>query len=225
MENTGQPNLPRVRIVIADDHHIVRDALRKRLSAEYNLDVVGEVAHGGELWQTVLDTQPDLVLMDADMPQHDPAQAILRIRELDENIKVIILSMHGTARYVIGTVQAGVDGYVLKDDPAEALLHAIQQVMSGRRWISPGIATILAHLVQNGATGNDLDVLTPRERQVLTVLAKGYRNDQIGEVLVISENTVRNHIASIFQKLQVETRVEAVVYALSQGLITLDEIA
>lgn len=212
-----------IRVLLAEDHHVVRQALRTHLNRQPGITVVAEVADGSDLLEAVDAHRTDLLLMDLEMPHHDPVAAAERLRACHPELKIIVLSAYKPGRQVVSLFEKGIDGYILKDDPAGALVQAIEQVMSGREWISPQAAAILAASIRHEFADSQPE-LTSRQLEVLRLMARGYRNEQIADELVLSEHTVRNHIANIFHKLNVGTRVEAVVYALAAKLITLDNI-
>ena len=212
-----------IRVVIAEDHHVMRAALSTFLSREPDIEVVGEVAEGKTLLGVVAQQQPDILVMDAKMPNHDPVAAVTKLREQCPDVKIVVLSAHPRPDYVVGLLKAGVSAYVLKDDARDALLMALRKVYEGGEWVSPRVAGILIDSVMNNGVSSSAG-LTERELEVLKLMAHGYRNDRIASELVISEHTVRNHIHSIFHKLGVETRVEAVLYAISTGIVSLNVI-
>ena len=213
----------KIRVLWAEDHHVVRRALRDHLQRDPSLAVVGEVAEGGPLLAAVAEHQPDILLMDVEMPNHQPIAAVEQLRVEHPAVTVVVLSMHKTPEYVVGLFKAGVAGYVLKDDPPDALIRAIHQTAQGEQWVSPQAAVVLAAHVRN-TLGSAAPALTERELEVLGLIARGYHNEEIAEELTISEYTVRNHISNIFDKLKVKTRVEAVVSALSLDLISLQQV-
>lgn len=212
-----------ITVVIAEDHHVMRAALHMWLSREPDLEVVGEVAEGSSLVATVEELRPDVLLMDARMPNHDPIKATEMVRKRCPEVKIVVLSAHPTPYYVVGLLKAGVSGYVLKDDARDALLLALRKVANDEEWVSPRVAGILIESVTENGRSNTAG-LTDRELEVLALVAHGYRNERIAEELVISEHTVRNHIHSIFHKLDVQTRVEAVLFAISANLVSLKAI-
>ncbi|HSM57473.1 MAG TPA: response regulator transcription factor [Candidatus Sulfomarinibacteraceae bacterium] len=212
-----------IRVVLAEDHHVMRAALHLWLSREPDFEVVGEVADGGALLSVVQEKRPDVLVMDARMPNHDPVRSAEAVRECCPDVKIVVLSAHSTSEYVVGLLKAGVRGYVLKDDARDALMLALREVAGGGEWVSPRVAGILINSV-TGSGGDSVARLTDRENEVLVLMARGYRNERIAEELVISEHTVRNHIHNIFHKLDVGTRVEAVLYAISANLVSLEDI-
>lgn len=212
-----------IKLFLAEDHHVMRAALRSLLSREPDIEVVGEAADGRELLAEVERLQPDIVLMDAEMPAHDPAQAVEWLHEHCPQVKTLVLSAYCRRSYVVDLFKAGVAGYVLKDDAADTLLHAIHQVWKGEEWVSPKVAAVLVQSLRQSEE-KPLDQLTEREIEVLSLLALGNTNRGIADVLTLSEHTVRTHIYHIFSKLGVETRVEAAVLAVSEGLVPMDVI-
>ncbi len=209
-----------IRIVLAEDHNVVRTAVASFLAQRTEIDVVGEVAEGGPpLFETVEQTQPDLLLLDANMPGHeiDVIDSTCRLREKFPNMRILILSAYDRRDYVVGLLKAGADGYVLKDDVSDMLVRAIRTVAKGGEWVSPRVANLLVESVRSRHQ-EPKELLTEREIDVLRAMARGYTNRKIGEELYITEQTVKNHVSNIFAKLGVETRVEAVLYALRHGL-------
>ena len=216
--------MSRIRILLAEDHNLVRTAVASFLADRSGIDVVGEVAEGGtKLFAAVEREAPDLLLLDAHMPGHDVdvIDSTRKLRERFPGTRILILSAYGRRDYVVGLIKAGASGYVLKDDVSEMLMRAIRTVADGGEWISPRIANLLVDSVRE-AQGAPSDLLTEREVDVLRCMGRGYTNRRIAEELVITEQTVKNHVSSIFTKLEVETRVEAVLYALRHGLATVE---
>lgn len=213
----------KIRIVLAEDHHVVRRAVATLLGREEDMEVVGEAADGQSLVEIVAQFQPDILVMDAQMPKHQPILVTKKLRQQNPNMQIVVLSAFNLPEYVVGLLKAGAAGYVLKDDPSDMLLKAIRAVALGRDWISPRVSTILIESVRTNRQSLQ-DILTNREIDVLCLMAVGHKNEEIATELVISEQTVKNHITNIFRKLNVETRVEAVLYAISAELVSLDMI-
>lgn len=216
-------NTQKIRIVLAEDHHVVRTAIAALLVKEADIEIVGEVADGRSLLQTVADLQPDVLLMDAQMPHHKPIAAVEQIKKQYANVHVLVLSAFNLPEYVVGLLKAGADGYILKDDPTNLLLRAIRFVSQGEEWVSPRATTILIESMRTDSPDIQ-DKLTKRELDVIRLMARGRRNEEIATELVVTEQTVKNHVTNIFRKLDVETRVEAVLYALSAGLVSMETI-
>ena len=209
----------KIRVVLAEDHHVVRTAVAALLSKEPDIEVVGEVADGKSLIATVARIQPDILVMDAQMPNHKPVEATRALHETHPDLGIVVLSAYDLPEYVVGLLKAGADGYVLKDDPSDMLLRAIRAVADEEEWVSPRVAAVLVDSVRSGA-GDSSAKLTDRELDVLRLMAHGHKNSDIARELVITKQTVKNHVTNIFRKLGVETRVEAVLYAISNGLVS-----
>jgi DNA-binding NarL/FixJ family response regulator len=211
-----------IRVVIAEDHHVVRAAVATFLSREPDILVIGEVADGSTLLEAVDLLRPDILLLDAHMPGHKVIHSMYALRETHPTLRVLVLSAHNSKEYVNGLISAGACGYVLKDDPADTLAQALRVVYKGGTWLSPRIVDLL---VKPPLTEDPLynHPLSDREIQVLDQMVKGLRNDKIADNLCISEHTVKNHIRSIFSKLGVETRVDAILYAINTGLSNFSE--
>ncbi|MGH2536445.1 MAG: response regulator [Candidatus Promineifilaceae bacterium] len=213
-----------IRIVVAEDHHVVRKALVAYLRSQPWAEIVAEQQDGQGLMELIEREKPDVLLMDAEMPNHEPVEFVEEVRERVPEVKVLVLSAHSSAEYVVGLFRAGVAGYVMKNDSPEALLASIRSVAKGNEWVSPQAAQVLAEWVRGRHSYSPANRLTDREREVLAMMARGCRNDDIAESLIVSEHTVRNHVANIFSKLGVKTRVEAVLYALSFDILPFEEM-
>lgn len=213
----------KIRIILAEDHHVVRTAIATLLGKEPDMEVVGEVADGRTLLETVAKLQPDVLLMDAQMPHHKPLSAVEQLNKHHPQVRVLVLSAFNLPEYVVGLLKAGANGYVLKDDRTDLLLRAIRNVAQGEEWVSPRATTILIESMRTEPPDIQ-DKLTNRELDVLRLMARGRRNEEIATELVVTEQTVKNHVTNIFRKLDVETRVEAVLYALRAGLVSLETI-
>ncbi|MHB9144195.1 MAG: response regulator [Symbiobacteriia bacterium] len=212
-----------IRILVVDDHPVVREGIAAMLSRQPDLEVVGEAADGLEAVEQALATRPDVILMDLQMPRLDGVEAIQRIRAALPAAQVIILTTYDTDELVFSGIRAGARGFLLKDAPKEELLRAIAAVHRGESLLQPSVAAKLVDRVaQLGmAPPQPEDRLSEREMDVLRLLAKGQPNKGIAQVLFISESTVKTHIASIFQKLAVRDRTEAVTEALRRGILRL----
>ena len=202
----------KIRVLIADDHLIFRLGLKTLLSGEPNIYLVGEATTGSQTIERFKEVRPDVLLLDLRMPDGGGMGALRAIRQTDRDAKVLILSSYGNEEEVHSALQAGAAGYVLKDAGREELLAAIQHVHAGEKWIQPSIQTLVSQRA-------DRPELTPKELEVLKLLVAGLTNREIASVLGNSENTVRNHTISIFAKLYVSDRAEAVGAALQRGII------
>lgn len=203
-----------IRIIIADDHAIVREGLASVIEREKDMTVVAEAANGAEAESLFFTHHPDIILMDLRMPLTDGATAIKRIINKDQSARIIVLTVHDGDEYIYRALKSGARGYLLKDAPVEELLEAIRQVFAGRKQIPPDIAQKLAERVSE-------DELTTRETEILKLMAEGLTNQQIAEKLFISEGTVKYHINHIFSKLAVADRAGAIIAAIRRGIAEL----
>ncbi|WP_304224790.1 response regulator transcription factor [Gracilinema caldarium] len=207
-----------VRIMIADDHPVVRKGLATFLETYDSIQVVAEAANGREALELYSAAKPDVVLMDLDMPDMDGVTATGCLRNLDPDSKIIILTSYKRDEQIRGALKAGAIGYLLKDIPAEELAKAIVDAAEGKPVLAPEVARSLinAATVPNEA---DAEVLSQRELEVLALMGKGLNNSQIAEALCISLSTVKFHVSNILWKLGAFTRTEAVTLAIKKGLI------
>ena len=215
-------NLPNrtVRVVVVDDHEVVRRGLRALLADSPSVEVVGAAADGREAVQLVTELLPDVVLMDILMPDKNGVEATAEILKRHESVRVVILSSSDIDQHVLPALRAGALGYVSKNADTEELLEAIHQVARGKASMPPELTRqLLTHLDDGDAT----EPLSPREGEILVQVAKGLGNREIGERLHISEGTVRTHVSNILAKIGASNRVEATLFALRQGVTTLEE--
>jgi DNA-binding NarL/FixJ family response regulator len=214
----------KLRIVLADDHTILREGLRALLSADSNFDIVGEAEDGREAVRCVEKLGPNLLLMDLSMPRMSGMDAISEIKKRFPETKIIALTVHKTEEYLLTTLQAGVDGYVLKDATHDELVMAIHNVMAGKRYLSPGISekVIEGYLEgkEDSLSVSSWQKLSQREREVLKLIAEGYKNKEIAEELCISLKTVEKHRANLMKKLDLHNAAGLTVYAVEKGLVS-----
>lgn len=212
-----------IRVLISDDHAILRSGLKMLLNAEPDIEVVGEATTGEEAIQLTGDLQPDLVLMDISMPGVNGLDATAEIKKHHPQIKVLILTMHESEAYLFRTIKAGGSGYVLKKSADTELINAIHQVMHGEAFLKPSVMKALAQDYLERAEAGEVDdtysTLTEREREILKLIAEGNTNPEIAKILVISVRTVETHRAHIMDKLGLHHRSELVKYALRKGLL------
>lgn len=213
----------RKRIVIAEDHTILRDGLRALLSSRENIEVVGEAGDGREAVRIVSEHVPDLLLIDLSMPRLNGMEAIREIKSLYQDIKVIVLTVHKSDEYVLASLEAGADGYLLKDACQNELLLAIEYVLSGKKFLSPSISDkVVGVYLQNkkgDAPVSGFDNLTAREREILKLIAEGYTNKRIADHLFISLKTVEKHRANLMQKLDLHNTAALTAYAIEKGIV------
>ena len=211
-----------IKILITDDHPVVREGLNAMLSREADFKVVGEAKDGSEAISKVKELKPDVVLMDLRMPEIDGVEAMRQIRALDTNVKFIILTTYSDDDYIFSGIEAGARAYLLKDAPREELFKAIRSVYRGESLIQPVVASKLldrfSQLSRRTPSGEEL---SERELEILCLMAKGSANKEISAELQIAQSTVKTHITNIFQKLGVNDRTEAVTQAIKKGIIRL----
>ncbi|MCD1260855.1 response regulator transcription factor [Paenibacillus athensensis] len=231
-----------VRIIIADDHQLFREGVKRIINMEEDMEVIGECGDGIQVIELCNQITPDIVLMDINMPLENGVVATERLKLIFPDVKVIILSIHDDESYVFETLRKGASGYLLKDMEAESLINAIRSVVAGHAYIHPKVTGKLinqlrrmTYLDDAGVVGpgqgvkdaglkyihNANSPLTKREAEVLRLMAEGKSNKLIGEFLYISEKTVKNHVSSILQKMEVDDRTQAVIIAIKNGWVTL----
>jgi DNA-binding NarL/FixJ family response regulator len=212
------------RIVIAEDHTILREGLRALLSSHPDLEVVGEAADGRDAIRCVEEAGPDLVLLDLSMPRMDGLDAIREISKRSPETKILALTVHKAEEYVLAALQAGADGYALKDATQAELVTAIRSVLAGKRYLSPGVSekVIEGYLAGKKArtTKTPWDSITAREREVLKLIAEGHKNKGIAEILCISVKTVEKHRSNIMEKLDLHNVSDLTAYAMERGIVT-----
>jgi DNA-binding NarL/FixJ family response regulator len=211
-------------ILLADDQAMIRAGLRKILEAEPDLTVVGEAGDGGDAVDLAHDLRPDVVLMDIRMPVLDGIEATRRIVASQPLVRVLVLTTFGLDTYVFDSLRAGASGFMLKDAPPEELVSAVRIVAAGDALLAPAVTrSVVEEFVRAPVTAPAppvaLDELTPREREVLDLLARGLSNPEICARLVISDATAKTHVARILQKLGLRDRVQVVIYAYEHGVV------
>jgi DNA-binding NarL/FixJ family response regulator len=214
-----------IRVLLVDDHALFRRGLRVTLDLEPDIEVVGECDDGAAALGRAAETLPDLVLMDVRMPRHDGIEACSAIRETVPSAKILMLTVSDDEADLFEAIKAGASGYLLKDLPIDDVASSIRAVRAGQSLISPALASKLlnefAAMVKRGESTHAVPTprLTNREMDVLRLVARGMNNRDIAGQLFISENTVKNHVRNILEKLQLHSRMEAVVYAVRERLL------
>jgi NarL family two-component system response regulator LiaR len=212
-----------IRVFIADDHAIVRKGIRAVLEIVPDIDVVGEAENGREAVAAVKELQPDVILMDLVMPEMDGIEAIGHIKDHQPEARILVLTTFAGEDKIFPAIKAGALGYHLKDSSPDELGQAIREVYSGESSLHPVIARkVLQELSKPSKQPPTPDPLTPREMEVLRLVAQGLGNQEIAEELVISEATVRTHVSRILDKLHLASRTQAALYALREGIASLD---
>ena len=208
-----------IRVLIADDHHVVRRGLLFFLKTQKDIEVIGEAKNGAEAVELVRDLQPDIVLMDLVMPEMDGIQATKRIKGEWPDVAVLMLTSFSDKDHVLPALEAGASGYQLKDIEPDDLVESIRQIMRGEHTIHPEATSQLEQgLREEENMPHIQNPLTPREQDVLAELTKGKSNREIASSLFVTEKTVKTHISNIFTKLQVQDRTQAALYAVKHGL-------
>lgn len=209
-----------IRVLIADDHKMVREGLRRILEFDGEIQVIDEADNGEECIKKIRSSKPDIVLLDINMPVMNGIEALQEIRKKKLKTKVIILTVHNEIEYLLRAVDIGIDGYVLKDSDAHELIRAVTSVYEGDKFIQPSLIPLLnSKLIARDLDAVRLEQLSKREIEVLKLVAVGMFNKEIGVELGISERTVKNHLSSIFKKIDSSDRTQAAVFAIRNGLV------
>jgi DNA-binding NarL/FixJ family response regulator len=211
------------RVFIAEDHTILRAGLRALLSSHPDYEVIGEAENGIEAIRGVACKTPDLIILDLSMPRMNGLEAIADIKKNSPKTKILVLTIHKTDEYILPVLKAGADGYMLKYDTQIELMTAIRSVLDGKQYLSPGVSK---QVVEGYLEGNksikgksSWDTLTKREREVLKLIAEGYKSREIADYLCISENTAEKHRANLMGKLDIHSVSALTAYAVSKGLV------
>lgn len=211
------------RIVIAEDHTILREGLRALLSSDPDFEIVGEAEDGRAAIRCVETLLPDLVLMDLSMPRMNGLEAIKDIKKQIPDTKIVALTVHKAEEYILATLKAGADGYVLKDAHHSELVLALKNVLSGKRYLSPGISEkVIEGYLEGRKTlkpASSYDTLTQREREILKLIAEGYKNKEVADYLCISLKTVEKHRANLIKKLDLHNAAALTAFAMEKGLV------
>jgi NarL family two-component system response regulator LiaR len=218
-------NKTKIRILIVDDHAVVRKGIRALLATEDDLDVIGEAENGEQAVELYSELKPDLLLLDLIMPKVNGIEVIKKIKGDHTGAKILVLTSFAADDQVFPAIKAGALGYLLKDTEPDDLINAIRQVYRGESSLSPAVARkVLEEVFHPAEKPLSPDPLTRREVDVLQVLAKGKSNRDIAEELTISETTVRTHVSNILGKLHLASRTEAALYALKEGMANIDDL-
>ncbi|MCU0490435.1 MAG: response regulator transcription factor [Chloroflexaceae bacterium] len=208
-----------IRILVVDDHPVVRHGLVSMLRYEPGIELVGEAADGMEAARLILEQLPDVVLLDLRLPGLSGVDIMRQVRPQAPQVRFLVLTTYDTDEYIGSALTAGAQGYLLKDTPPEDLVRAVRGLMQGRAALEPGVA---ARLLERVARPDDMDELSARELEVLRLLVAGASNKAIAAQLHLSENTIKTHLSRIFEKLRVQSRAEAVAVALQRGIVPME---
>jgi NarL family two-component system response regulator LiaR len=221
-----EPTQTPIRILIADDHAVVREGLRALIEAKPDMELVGEAEDGVEAVLMARSLKPDVILLDLLMPRMDGIEAIGEIKQENPHARILILTSFAADDKVFPAIKAGALGYLLKDSSSQALIQAIREVYQGESSLHPTIARKLIREILRPSTAAPAEnLLTEREVAVLKLIAGGLSNQEIAETLVISQRTVSSHVSNILEKLHLANRTQAAVYALREGLASLGQRA
>jgi two-component system response regulator DegU len=213
-----------IRLVLADDHRMLREGLRRSMTEE-GFSVVGEAADGEEAVRLCADLRPDVVLMDVTMPDVDGVQATARIRSANPDTRVVMLTMHADEAVIASAIRAGASGYLVKDCSTDEIAEAVRLAADDEAALSPGLAASMLNEVRklDDAVAPEAErAVTKREEEVLQLIADGCSTSEVAQQLYISQKTVKNHLASIYQKLDARDRTQAVLRAVRMGIVRLD---
>ncbi|MCF6136747.1 response regulator [Pseudalkalibacillus berkeleyi] len=211
-----------IKVLLIDDHAILRDGLKNIIAVEEDIAVVGELISGSDVLETIETTDPNVILMDINLPDENGIELTAQVKSHYPDCKVLILTMYKHDEYFMSALKAGADGYILKDAPAEEVIEAIHEVAEGNSILHPSMAKKLVdyHQKKNQVNQNAKD-LTDREKDVLICLVEGLSNKQIAERLFISDKTVKIHVSNIFKKLGVKSRSQAIIFAVQNQIVPL----
>lgn len=212
----------KIKVMIADDHSLIREGIKQLLEFDGSIEVVAEASNGQECLEKINNIIFDVLLLDINMPDKNGLEVLEEIKKNKLKIKVLILTVHNELEYLVKAVDIGVDGYILKDSKSSELKKAIRYVISGENYIQASLLPALNNRLANRDIDKDkIDSLTGREMEVLIQIAEGMINKEIATNLNISERTVKNHISNIFKKIDVSDRTQAAVFAIKNNIITL----
>ena len=209
-----------VKIMIADDHSLIREGLKNLLELEGDIEVVAEAEDGMQCLDKLEYITPDVLLLDINMPKKNGLEVLRVLKDRKSKVKVLVLTVHNETEYLMKAVDIGIDGYVLKDSESSELKKAIFAIVDGETYIQPSLIPALnSKMIEKDKDGAKIDLLTRRELEVLKLLAVGMYNKEVAEKLDISERTVKNHVSNIFKKIEVTDRTQAAVFAIRNNLL------
>jgi DNA-binding NarL/FixJ family response regulator len=211
-----------IKIVLADDHILIREGIRKLLEFDGSMKVIAEAGDGVECLNILKTVKPDILLLDINMPKMNGIDVLDEMKAQKSEIKVLILTVHNEVDYLLKAIELGAEGYILKDTGFDELKKAINIIADGETYIQPRlIPTLNSRLIKYNIDKEKIDKLTNREREILAQIAEGLLNKEIASNLNISERTIKNHISSVFKKLEVSDRTQAAVFAIKNNLVKL----
>ena len=221
-ENEGGLIKMAVKIMIADDHSMIREGLKSLLELEGDIQVIAEAEDGVDCLEKLKICTPDVLLLDINMPRKNGLEVLQTLKSSKSKVKVLVLTVHNEVEYLMKAVDIGVDGYILKDSESAELKKAIFSIVEGENYIQPSLIPALnSKMIEKNRDEGKIESLTKRELEVLKLLAVGMYNKEVAEKLNISERTVKNHVSNIFKKIEVTDRTQAAVFAIRNNLIEL----
>lgn len=222
MNKMGEENFMSTKVMLVDDHALIREGIKQLLEFDGSIDVIEQASDGAECLEKLQHVQPDILLLDINMPNVNGIEVLEEIKKKNIPVKVLMLTVHSEAEYLVQAVDIGANGYILKDSGSEELKKAIQSVMEGDSYIQPSlIPSLNSRLVNRDIDKEKIAALTKREMEILTQIAGGMFNKEIAMNLNISERTVKNHISNIFKKIDVSDRTKAAVFAIRNNIVKL----
>ncbi len=214
--------MEKIKVMIVDDHSLIREGLKQLLEFDGSIEIVAEATNGIECLEKLNIYEPDVLLLDINMPEKNGIEVLREMKDNNSPVKVLILTVHNELEYLMNAVDIGVDGYILKDSEFVELKRAINAVLEGENYIQPSLIPALnSQLVNRDIEKDKIALLTSRELEVLAQVANGMFNKEIATNLNISERTVKNHISNIFKKIDVSDRTQAAVFAIKNNIIKL----
>lgn len=222
MNKMGEENFMSTKVMLVDDHALIREGIKQLLEFDGSIDVIEQASDGAECLEKLQHVQPDILLLDINMPNVNGIEVLEEIKKKNIPVKVLMLTVHSEAEYLVQAVDIGANGYILKDSGSEELKKAIQSVMEGDSYIQPSlIPSLNSRLVNRDIDKEKIAALTKREMEILTQIAGGMFNKEIAMNLNISERTVKNHNSNIFKKIDVSDRTQAAVFAIRNNIVKL----
>lgn len=222
MNKMGEENFMSTKVMLVDDHALIREGIKQLLEFDGSIDVIEQASDGAECLEKLQHVQPDILLLDINMPNVNGIEVLEEIKKKNIPVKVLMLTVHSEAEYLVQAVDIGANGYILKDSGSEELKKAIQSVMDGDSYIQPSlIPSLNSRLVNRDIDKEKIAALTKREMEILTQIAGGMFNKEIAMNLNISERTVKNHISNIFKKIDVSDRTQVAVFAIRNNIVKL----
>lgn len=211
-----------IKVVIADDHALIREGIKQILELESDIAVIGQAGDGEEAFNMAMELNPDIILLDINMPKLNGIETLRKFKDMGIKSKVIILTIHEDKEYILKTLKLGANGYMLKDSSADSLIKGIRDVAKGEKYIQPSVADLVSRSSNYDEYFNisidKINSLTKREYEVLILIAEGLNNKDIADRLYISEKTVKNHVSNIFKKLDLNDRVQAAIFAYKNNI-------